>query len=122
MAKPPPKAISSVRRLARSPIYSQRHHPGASSLPQCGPHAREMMRRTQSGANGGLIAPEVLKSIRRKFGVTHRMLDVLVLRPAKTGQAPLGGHYLLAHPDPVSLARHLPMKPRPRSEPLRRAF
>jgi hypothetical protein len=37
MAKPPPKAISSVRRLARSAIYSRRHHPGASSLPQCGP-------------------------------------------------------------------------------------
>jgi len=37
MAKPPPKAISSVRRLARPAIYSRRHHPGASSLPQCGP-------------------------------------------------------------------------------------
>src|SRR5262249_2716671 len=35
--KPPPKAISSVRRLARSAIYSRRHHPGASSLPQRGP-------------------------------------------------------------------------------------
>jgi hypothetical protein len=28
------------------------------------------------------LSPEVLKSIRRKFGVTHRVLDVLVAEPS----------------------------------------
>jgi hypothetical protein len=28
------------------------------------------------------ISPEVLKTIRRKFGVTHRVLDVLVAEPS----------------------------------------
>jgi hypothetical protein len=28
-----------------------------------------------------LLSPEILKSIRRKFGVTHRVLDVFVAEP-----------------------------------------
>src|SRR5262249_61422625 len=43
--------------------------------------AREMMRRTQSGLNGCLIAPEVFEPVRRQLGVTHRVLDVLVAEP-----------------------------------------
>src|SRR5262249_54429273 len=39
------------------------------------------LRGRDSIAGAGL-SPEVLKSIRRKFGVTHRVLDVLVPEPA----------------------------------------
>jgi hypothetical protein len=30
----------------------------------------------------GALSPEVLEPIRRKFGVTHRVLDVLVAEPS----------------------------------------
>ena len=55
MAKPPPKAISSVRRLARPAIYSRRHHPGASSLPQSGPQVLGAnLKCSESGPPGGV--------------------------------------------------------------------
>jgi hypothetical protein len=57
MAKPPPKAISSVRRLARSAIYSWRHHSGASSLPQCGPQVfGANLKCSESSRGSGLPA------------------------------------------------------------------
>src|SRR5262249_16834809 len=40
-----------------------------------------MMRRTQSGGNGCLIAPEVFEPVRRQLGVPDRVLDVLVAEP-----------------------------------------
>src|SRR5262249_7774917 len=40
-----------------------------------------MMRHTQSGGNGCLIAPEVFDPVRRQLGVHDRVLDVLVAEP-----------------------------------------
>src|SRR5262245_32461923 len=40
-----------------------------------------MTRRTQSGGNGSLIAPEVFEPVRRQLGVPDRVLDVLVAEP-----------------------------------------
>src|SRR5262245_57976118 len=40
-----------------------------------------MMRHTQSGGNGCLIAPEVFEPVRRQLGVPDRVLDVLVAEP-----------------------------------------
>ena len=38
--------------------------------------------RIRSARRDGRLSPEVLKSIRRKFGVAHRVLDVLVAEPS----------------------------------------
>src|SRR5262249_29361741 len=40
-----------------------------------------MMRRTQPGGNGCLIAPEVFEPVRRQLGVPDHVLDVLVAEP-----------------------------------------
>src|SRR5262245_41168900 len=100
MAKPPPKAISSVRRLARSAIYSRRHHPGASSLPQCGPQVL--------GAN--------LKCSESRYGLATNALatgrpECLYLGPQPLGawsSAPSDPPPLAAGVDATSAARIAP--------------
>src|SRR5262249_42037983 len=40
------------------------------------------LERVSAARRDRRLSPEVLKSIRRKFGVTHRVLDVLVAEPS----------------------------------------
>src|SRR5262249_12466369 len=59
------------RRRAGAP-QKRRGRANACAIRRGGPSTCRSDRR---------LSPEVLKSIRRKFGVTHRVLDVLVAEP-----------------------------------------
>ena len=64
-----PNQLFTWRRLVAQRSLTVSGRSGATTAPSTGRSDRR-------------LPPEVLKSIRRKFGVTHRVLDVLVAVPS----------------------------------------
>src|SRR5262249_40359149 len=74
-----------------------------------------MMRRTQPGGNGCLIAPEVFEPVRRQLGVPDHVLDVLVAEPCLQRPRIVPVIFNAAFPPPAGpQMRALPRPPSPR--------
>src|SRR5262249_33228341 len=77
-----------------------------------------MMRRTQPGGNGCLIAPEVFEPVRRQLGVPDHVLDVLVAEPCLQRPRIVPGILKSAFPIPARpQMRVLPLSPSQRAAP-----